>query len=40
MYDEIGKEEEIRVERLAEKAGTITNEILSGLGRRLPILIK
>ncbi len=36
----IGKEEEIRVERLAEKAGTITNEILSGLGRRLPILIK
>ncbi len=36
----IGKEEKIRAEAVAKKAGTITNEILSGLGKRLPILTK
>lgn len=36
----IGADKEIRIEKLAEKAETITNEILSGLGRRLPIVAK
>lgn len=36
----IGTEEEIRAEKVSEKAGTITNELLSSLGRRLPIVTK
>lgn len=36
----IGKEQEIRAEKVSEKAATITNELLSSLGRRLPIVAK
>ena len=36
----IGKEQEIHAEKVSEKAETITNELLSSLGRRLPIVTK
>jgi len=38
----IGKDEneEIRCEEIAEAAGTITNDVLSGLGHRLPRIYK
>lgn len=35
----IGEERQIKAEEVAQKAGTITNELLSRLGKRLPIII-
>ena len=35
----IGEERQIKAEEVAQKADTITNELLSRLGKRLPIII-